>query len=335
MIHFAEPQVLAGCWGVILLGMFLFWGLAQRRKILARFVDKSLLPQIIPAFAPRRLMGKNILIIGGLFFAILSLARPQWGFEWQEVKHRGLDILIAVDTSKSMLAADVKPNRLERTKLAVKDLIKNLKGDRIGLLAFAGDAFMVCPLTSDYGGFMLSLDDLSVQTIARGGTNVSRAIDQAIRGYDQTPNQYKVVIIVTDGDNLEGDPLASAKKAKETGIKIYCIGIGTPEGELIQIVNDQGEKEFLKDNNGNFVKSRLNERLLQQIALTTDGRYVRSSGAEFGLDYIYAHELAKLPKHDIEAKMKKHYFDRFQIPLSIAFVLLLWETCLMPGRRKK
>lgn len=335
MIHFAQPQILAAYEGLVILGIFLFWGLSQRKKILERFADKRLLPQIIPAFAPRRLMEKNILMIGVFFFAILSLARPQWGFEWQEVKHRGLDILIAVDTSKSMLAADVKPNRLERTKLAVKDLIKNLKGDRIGLIAFAGDAFMVCPLTSDYGGFMLSLDDLSAQTIPRGGTNVSRAIDQAIRGYDQTPSQYKAIILITDGDNLEGDPIGSAKKAKENGIKIYCIGIGTPEGELIQIADEKGQKEFLKDRHGNFVKSRLNEKLLQKIASTADGIYVRSVGAEFGLDYIYTHELAKWQKRDIEEKMKKHHFDRFQIPLSIAFALLLWETCLVSLRGKK
>ena len=147
-------------------------------------------------------------------------------------------------------------------------------------------------------------------------------------------NQYKAIILVTDGDNLEGDALAMAGKAREKGVKIYCIGIGTTEGELIQLVQENGPTEFLKDNDGNFVKSRLNENLLQQIALTTGGVYVRSGGAGFGLDFIYEHELSKLEKREIEQKMKKRYHERFQIPLAFAFVLLLVETCF-PARRTK
>lgn len=268
------------------------------------------------------------MLTGAFAFSVLALARPQLGFQWQEVKRQGLDILIAIDTSRSMLTQDVKPNRLERTKLAVHDLIKKLKGDRIGLIAFAGDAFMVCPLTVDYGGFLLSLNDLSAATVPRGGTNVSQAIAEALRSYDNVPNKYKVVILITDGDNLEGDPLAQARRAKEAGVRIYSVGIGTQEGELIQVINEEGAAEFLKDRDGHFVKSRLNEKLLQEIALSTAGVYVRAGGAAFGLDVIYDQELSRLERRDIEDRKEKRYYDRFQIPLAMAFLLLFIETCL-------
>ncbi len=331
-MHFAEPSMLHLFWAVIVLAVFLFGAIGRRFRVLQRFAVGQLLSEIVPGLSLGRWRLKSVLLAGVFVFSVLALARPQWGFEWQEVKRRGLDILMVVDTSKSMLTTDVKPNRLERTKLAIKDLLKKLNGDRVGLIAFAGDAFLVCPLTVDYSGFMLSLNDLDEHTVGRGGTNLSRAIEEAIRGYDATRNEYKAIVLVTDGDDLEGDALAAARKAKDKGIKIYSIGIGTPEGELVQFVNERGETEFLKDSSGNFVKSRLNEGLLQQIALATGGMYVRSSGADFGLDFIYTHELTKLEKHDIEQKMKKHYHERFQIPLAAAVILLLLETCF-PTRK--
>ncbi len=345
MMHFAQPSILYLLWAVVPLAPVLFWMAGRRDAALRRFASDQLLPELTPGLNRKRLFGKNILLVGVFIFSVLALARPQWGFEWQEVKRRGQDILLVVDTSKSMLTADVKPNRLERTKLAIKDLLKKLKGDRVGLIAFAGDAFMVCPLTVDYAGFMLSLNDLDTRTVGRGGTNLSLAIKEAIRaslpeqGGDAARDDYKAVILITDGDDLEGDAMAAAREAKDKGIRIYSIGIGTPEGELIQFVNERGETEFLKDSAGNFVKSRLNENLLRQIALATGGVYARSSGAEFGLDFIYEHELSKLPigslweeKRDIEQKMKKHYQERFQIPLAVAFILLLMETCF-PTRK--
>lgn len=333
-MHFAQPSILYLLWAVVPLALVLFWIARRRGKLLERFVEHPLLADVAPGMDPGRLFWKNIFLAGVFVFSVLALARPQWGFQWQEVKRRGLDILMVVDTSRSMLTADVKPNRLERTKLAIQDLLKKLKGDRVGLIAFAGDAFMVCPLTVDYAGFMLSLNDLDVRTVGRGGTNLSRAIEESLRGYDAARNDYKAIILITDGDDLEGDALAAARRAKDKGVRIYCIGIGTPEGELIQFVNERGETEFLKDGAGNFVKSRLNENLLRQIALATGGVYARSGGAEFGLDFIYEHELSRLEKRDIEEKMRKHYQERFQVPLALAFILLLMETCL-PTRKTR
>ncbi len=328
-MHYANPVVLNLLWLLIPFAVFLTWGLKRRRQKMSLFIEERLLPEIVEGWDNFRSNKRsNILIILAIAFSILAMARPQWGFEWRKIKRQGLDIFVVVDVSKSMLTADVKPNRLQRTKLAVQDLIKELKGDRIGLIAFAGDAFLVCPLTEDYSGFMLSLDDLGIDTVPRGGTNIGRAIEEAIKGYKDTPAKYKVVIVITDGENLEGDPIAVAKKAKKQGIKVYCIGVGTKEGELVQVPDGRGGMEFLKDNKGNFVKSRLNERLLERIALITGGVYVKSSGANFGLDLIYKKELSKLEKRDIESRLEKRYHERFQIPLAIALVLLVVDTCL-------
>ena len=327
-MHYANPFIFNLLWFLIPLWIFLSWSVRRVRIKRGLFAENKFFQSIVIGFSGIREHVHGWLILGVFVFSIIAMARPQWGFEWRKIKRRGLDILVVVDVSKSMLTTDVKPNRLKRTKLAVQDLVKELKGDRIGLIAFAGDAFLACPLTEDYSGFMLSLDDLHVGTVARGGTNVGRAIEEAITRYNNVPSKYKAVIIITDGENLEGDPIMEAKKAKKKGIRIYCVGVGTKEGELIQVPDGRGGMEFLKDNKGNFVKSRLNENLLERIALITGGVYVKSSGAEFGLDLIYKKELSKLEKRDIESRMEKRYYERFQIPLAVALLLLVIATCI-------
>ncbi len=332
MIHFAKPYFANGIVLVGLVAAGLYFLARVRRKTMNRFGEKKLSLFTARSFSLRRFIWRESLLVAAVFFVVMALARPQWGFDWQEVRHEGLDILVAIDTSKSMLTEDVKPSRLERAKLAVKDLLKKLKGDRIGLIAFAGDAFLSCPLTSDYGGFTLSLDDLNTGTVPRGGTNFAQAIREALKGYDQIPSRYKVVVILTDGESLEGDPLAAAKEAAQKNIRVYTLGIGTREGELVRVVKDDGSAEFLKDGAGNFIKSRLNEGLLKELAAATGGAYVRSSGAELGLDYIYDNYLSRLEKREIESRMEQHYHERFQIPLLAAFLLLLAQA-LIPLRR--
>lgn len=332
-MQFAKPEILYWLWGIVLVAAFLFWAVKRKQNLLKRFASEDLLSEIAASFDAKRDTIKHCLLVLVFVLGVLALARPQWGFDWQEVKRQGLDIMVVIDTSRSMLTEDVKPNRLERTKLAVRDLLKKLKGDRVGLIAFSGKAFLVCPLTVDYNGVILSLGDLDTETIPQGGTNLSEAIQEVMQAYGQTPSPHKAAIILTDGENLQGDPVALAKKAREKGFKIYCVGIGTKEGELIRIPNALGEYEFLKDENGNFVKSRLNEKLLQEIALLTGGIYVRASGAQLGLDLIYDQELSKLEKREIESKMEKRFHERFQFPLSVAVLLLVLSTC-MTTRRK-
>ena len=333
-MQFAQQFMFNGFWIVAGLVLFLWWASAYRRRQLQKFVSAKLMPDIAGSVSPAARNLKYVLLILTFIFGIIALARPQWGFEWQEVRRQGIDVMVIVDVSKSMLTQDVRPNRLERTKLAVLDLLKKLKGDRIGLVAFAGDAFLMCPLTNDYAGFALSLDDLTIDSVPRGGTNIDRAMQVAMKSFDEIDSQYKAIIIITDGDNHEGDPVEQARRAKKNGIRVYTIGIGTKEGELIQLSDVQGSARFLKDDEGNFVKSRLNERLLQQIALLTDGVYVKSSGAEFGLDYIYENDLAKLEKREIESTTQKRCYERFQWPLSVALLLFCMESCILTRRRK-
>lgn len=315
--------------------MIVFYAMVMRRRktLMRRFADKDLLSGIGPNVSSRRKIVKMCLIGLAALLGLLALARPQWGFEWEEVKHTGLDMLIAVDVSKSMLAKDVKPNRLERSKFAIKDLVKKLSGDRIGLIAFSGTAFLQCPLTIDYNGFYLALDDLTTGTIPRGGTSLTAAIREAMAVFKGPEKQYKVLVIITDGEDLEGDALKTAKEAADLGIRIYCVGVGTPEGELIQTSSERGERVYVEDRQGNIVTTKLNEDLLKQIALSTGGSYVRAAQSDFGLLRLYEQSISRLEKRDVGSKMRKRYHERFQYLLSALVVLLFLEPLIGERRR--
>jgi len=319
-------------WLVLFLGFFYAWALRKRTRALEALADKNLLPKIAASRNPARQRLKAIFVIAALFLIIVSFMKPQWGFSWEEVRKKGVDILIAMDTSKSMLAEDVKPNRLERSKLAVRDLLVKLGGDRVGLIAFSGSAFLQCPLTSDYSGFVLSLNDLSTDTIPKGGTSISSAIWEAIKAYKSQAPDEKILVIITDGEDHEGDPGRAAETARKEKIKIFCVGIGTHEGELIPVKDETGQRVFLKDRGGNVVKTRLDEATLEKIARITGGLYVRARGAEFGLDVLYRERFSKMEKRVFEDKVTKRYRERFQIPLFLAFLLLAAEIFI--GERR-
>ena len=333
-MKFGAAENFLWLWALIPLCAFLLWAVRHRRTMLGRFSKEELFAQIARSYDPQRYRLKIILLLLVIFFSVIALARPQWGYEIREIKRRGTDILLIVDVSRSMLTRDVKPSRLERTKLAIKDLIKKLKGDRIGLIAFAGDAFLTCPLTVDYSGFLLNLEDLGPDIVARGGTNIAAGLRTALQEYETAGAKFKAVVIITDGENLEEDPMPTVEEAKGKGIKIFAVGVGTKDGELIQVTNERGETEFLKDTNGNFIKSRLDEGLLQKISLATGGVYVRASGAQFGLDLLYDQGISKFEKQDFQTKSEQRYFERFQYPLALALLLLVMETGL-PLRRRE
>lgn len=324
MMQFESPQFLHILWLLPVTAVILHLLYARRVALMSRFIHQSLMTQEFLAHNRLVWQRKSIAILIIILASGLALARPQWGFVIEEVKRQGVDILIAVDVSKSMLTQDVKPSRLERTKLEIKDFLKKLKGDRVGLIAFAGDAFLMCPLTNDYNGFMLSLNDLSVNSIPRGGTDIASAIKEAKKGYTKIAGKFKTLVIMTDGEDLQGDVLEVAKSAHKDGVRIYSVGIGTKEGDLIQIKEDKSGTQFLKDEQGNYIKSRLNENVLQQIAYVTGGAYVRSAGAQFGLDYLYNEQISKLEKSDIEQRKEKKYYERFQWFLSVCLIALFF-----------
>ena len=344
MMHYADPGYISVMIILTLAAvLFYLWAMKRRRRLMNSFCEKALVGSIAPAISIERKVIKMIMLTAAISLLAFSLARPQWGFEWKEMKFKGLDILMAIDVSKSMLATDVKPNRLERTKLAVKDLVKKLGGDRVGLIAFAGTAFLQCPMTIDYNGFLLTLDDLGVNTIPRGGTAIAVAIREAITvftaksgavsGGKAQEKKYRTLILITDGDDLEGDPMKAAKEASDQGIKIYCVGVGTFEGSLIPAMDERGTGGWVADKRGNVVKTVLNEELLKNIAISTGGSYVRATQSDFGLVLLYDKSIAKQEKKDIEGKAAKQYQERFQYFLAIAILILLVES-FIPERKR-
>jgi Ca-activated chloride channel family protein len=334
LIQFGNYAAVNLLWIILLLAAFYVWAFKRKIKLIERFVDKGLLSTVADSFDAKRYWVKAFFLLLACILCVIAFTRPQWGFKWEEVKRKGVDIFIALDVSKSMAAEDIKPNRLERSKLAIVDMLKNLQGDRAGLIAFSGSAFIQCPLTNDYNGFLLALNDVDTNTIPRPGTSISSAIKEALKGFEGGAKKYRVMIIISDGEDHEGDAEAMAKAAHAEGVNIYCIGIGSPEGELISIIDRAGNKSFLKDKEDRVVKSRLNEGLLKKIALATGGSYVRSTPTEFGLNIIYNERVSKMEKREFENKMKKRFYERFQIPLAAVLVLLLLEPFISERKRQ-
>ncbi len=262
----------------------------------------------------------------------MALARPQFGFKWEEMKRHGIEILFAVDTSKSMLSTDVKPDRLTRAKLAVDDFVAKLNGDGVGLVAFAGNAFLQCPITLDYGAFGESLAALDVNTIPRGGTDITSAIREAQVALANRTGKDKILILLTDGENLEGNAIDAAKAAAKDGLKIYTVGVGTANGDLIPLPAENGGG-VVKDDSGKPVKSQLDETTLKAIAEATGGIYAPLGAQGQGLETIYQSGLAPLAKHELASRQQKVYIERFQWPLAAALAFLL--ASLMVGNRRQ
>jgi Ca-activated chloride channel family protein len=276
---------------------------------------------------------KRALLVAGALLGCATLARPQWGVRWEEAQRRGLDLLFALDTSKSMLAPDLKPDRLTRAKLAIRDLVAKFDGDRVGLVAFAGDAFLQCPLTLDRGVFEQTLDALDTTTIFRGGTDVGRAIDVARSALHNQPANRKLLVFLTDGEDLESHAVQEARAAAADGIRIYTVGVGTPGGELIPLAGEPGQ--FARDDKGGFVRSQLDENTLQAIARVTGGDYRRLGLDGRGLEALYQDVLAKLPREDLHSRMHQIPIERFQWPLGFSILFLALEPLVGERRRRR
>ena len=318
------------------LGLFFWWAERARQRLLTQFVEARLRAQLTVGISPARRKVRRALVILAAAFLVITLARPQHGFDLQEVEQRGLDIVVAVDTSKSMLATDIAPNRLARAKLAALELMQRAGTDRLGLVAFAGDAFLECPLTIDDTAFQQSVAALDVNTIPQGGTALAAAIDTALTAFKET-DHYKVLVLFTDGEDNDEGALAAAQKAAQAGLKIFTIGIGTAAGDLIRVTDANGNSDYVRDEQGNVVKSHLNEPLLQQIAGAAGGFYLPLRGADT-INTLYERGLEPLPKSEGKEKLVRRYHEQFQWPLAAAVWLLLAEMFLPerrpPARRK-
>jgi Ca-activated chloride channel homolog len=305
---------------------------AHQRAALANFASSHLLAQLTASFSAGKRNWKRGLFLAAIGCLFLALARPQAGFRWEEVKRRGIEVVFAVDTSRSMLTPDVKPDRLTRAKLAVDDFVSHLNGDGAGLIAFAGNAFLQCPITIDYDAFHESLQALDTTIIPRGGTDIASAIREAQAALQNRPSTDKILVLLTDGEDLEGNDLAAAKAAAKDGLKIYTVGVGTANGDLIPIPAEQGGG-FVKDESGQFVKSHLDEGGLKAIAAATGGLYAPLGAQGQGLETIYQQALAPLAKHDLASRRQKVYTERFQWPLAASLALLI--TSMLFGTRRR
>ncbi len=330
---FANPHLL---WFLLVLppGLlaFFWWSWRTRQKLLTEFIQARLLPALTVGISNRRQKIRLSCLLLAVACLLLALARPQLGFDWEEVKQRGLDIVVAVDTSKSMLAEDIAPNRLARAKLAALDLMQQAKSDRLGLVAFAGSAFLQCPLTIDDAAFRQSVEALDINVIPEGGTALAEAIDTAAAAFKEGEN-HRILVLFTDGEDHDSGALEAAKKASANGLRIFTIGIGSAEGELLRIKDAKGRSDYIRDEQGNVVKSHLDETLLREIAGAAKGVYYPLRGAKT-IDILYKDQLAPLPKSESQEKLVKRYHERFQWPLACAIVLLMAEM-LFPERKRE
>ena len=301
---------------------------------LQEFASGRLLEKLTLGVSPKKRMIKRMILVLAVASIFVALARPQMGFQWKEVKRKGIDILVAVDTSKSMLAEDVKPNRLERSKFGIMDFVSKLEGDRVGLLPFAGTAFLMCPLTLDYDAFRNSLEALDTKIIPQGGTDLASAIYEAEAAFQNDAN-HKILVLVTDGEDLEGEALSAATEAKDKGLTIYTVGVGTPSGELIPLTTGGKDGIFVKDETGQPVKSRLDETMLQKIAAATGGRYEPLGQQAEGLEAIYREKLSLVPKQELAERLQRVPIERFQWPLMLALILLLAEFAISDRKRSR
>ena len=329
---FAQPLWL---WLLAILPLLaLLFLLNERRRalLLRQLVAARLADRLAGNLSVGRRRGRFALLLLGLGAAIVALAQPRYGFTWQEASRRGRDVLLAIDTSRSMLATDLAPNRLQRAKLAAQDLIAQLQGDRVGLIAFAGSSFLQAPLTADYSAVLTSLQELDTEIIPRGGTNLAGTIKSAQEAFGKGESDHRALIIFTDGEELDADGLKAAGEARDS-IRIFTVGVGSADGALIPLPRAGGGTEFVQDSAGQFVKSRLDEDRLRKIAEATGGFYVRLLNGPAEMQQIIRDGLGAMTEKDIDAKVSRQPIERFQWPLGAA--LVCFAASLFVGERKR
>jgi Ca-activated chloride channel homolog len=334
MINFGAPNWL-WAFAIIPLLILLFVRAEKRATLRLRsFVSERLLPNLARTVDRRRRKVRFALLLLGLAFAIAALAKPRWGYIYEDVKRKGLDLIFAADTSRSMLSNDVTPSRLQRVKLATQDLLNELQGDRVGLVAFAGRAFLQAPLTIDYDAAVEAINDLDTNTIPEGGTNISAAIELAMQTYGKSAIGNRALIIFTDGEELTGDAVKSAKAAADAGVRIFTVGVGTPEGSLIPITGEGGTA-FVKDTNGQVVKSKLDEKRLKEIAEATGGFYIHLEDGPRTMKQLFDDGLAKMKTGEIDERMSRRPIERYQWPLGAALFVFGMAFLLRERKRER
>lgn len=330
-MEFARPAFFALLAAVVAALVFLVRAVAARRRSLDRYASHAVWRAVRVEYAEGRERWRIALVVAALTALVFCLAGPRFGTVFEEVRRRGVDLVVAVDVSKSMMAEDLAPNRLSKATHALSSLLDKMRGDRVAILPFAGQAFVLCPLTLDYGAAKLYLSILDTESIPTPGTNITEAIEKAIEAYETVNRKHKVLLLLTDGENLQGDVLKAAEKASAEGVVIYTIGIGSPEGVPIPERDAEGNLSYIKDKTGQVVLSRLDETSLEKIAKTTGGQYYRSSYGELELDWFLA-EIDKMDKKDLRSQVITRKRERY-FGFALAALAMLAFEAVLPDRR--
>ena len=329
-MHFSNPEMLWLLWLVLPLGLLLRIAAARKTAALHRFADPELLEQLRPPSGAGRMTLRRILLVSGLIAIVFALAGPRWGFQWEDVERRGVDLVVALDLSRSMLAADAKPDRLTAAKREIRDLMELLGGDRVALVAFAGTSFIQCPLTLDYHAFELFLDEMDPDWVPIGGTDLAGAVRTSIEAFPENERSGRAVLLITDGEDHSGKLQLAAEDARKAGVHVFVVGMGDPQGAPIP----DGHGGFVKEG-GKVVLSKLDEPALKELTLTTEGTYVRSVAGDLDLRRIYLEDIkGTLQARELSSSRQRRWEERFQWALLPALLLLVLEGLTGPPRRK-
>jgi Ca-activated chloride channel family protein len=334
MFQFANPKYLylLALLPVLFIVFLLLW--QQRKKALKAFGDASLVAGLTPEASVVRPWLKFIIIEFALTFLIIALAGPQFGTKLKEVKREGIEMVIALDVSNSMLAEDIKPSRLEKAKRAISKLVDRLENDKVALIVFAGDAYVQLPMTTDYSAAKMFLNTVSPKIVPRQGTAIGAAIELGMKSFTPGEEKNKAIVIITDGENHEGNAIDLASSANEAGVVIHTIGMGLAKGGPIPAYNKYGQKDYRTDNQGNVVISKLNDEMLKKIAVAGGGTYIRANNTKAGLNALFD-EMNKLEKVEMDAKVYADYEEQYQYFLGFALLFLMIELILLSKRNKR
>ncbi|HEX2969772.1 MAG TPA: VWA domain-containing protein [Bacteroidales bacterium] len=333
MFRFANPDFLYLLLLLPVLIVFFIINEIRKKKALKRLGNTDVIGTLMPERSGARHIIKLIFQLIALTGLTIVLARPQFGSKIEDVKKEGVEVIIALDVSNSMLAEDIQPYRLERAKQAISRLVDNLENDRIGLIVFAGDAYTQIPVTTDYVSAKMFLSSISPDLVPKQGTAIGAAIELGIKSFSPGEGKSKAMVLITDGENHEDDPVSAAQDAAKAGIVIHSIGIGSPTGVPIPVTVG-GRRDYLKDAEGNTVISKLDEDILKKIAATTNGAYVRASNTNIGLDEIFD-QIRKMKTQELESTVYTEYNDQFQIFAAIALFLLIVDFIIMERKNRK
>jgi Ca-activated chloride channel family protein len=333
LFRFANPDFLYMLLIIPALILIFISNEIRKKRALQKLGELSSVRRLLPELSNARPVLKFILLLGAFSSGIIILSRPQFGSKLEDVKKHGVEVIIALDVSNSMLAEDIQPDRLTRAKQAISRLVDNLDNDKIGLIVFAGDAYTQIPVTTDYISAKMFLSTINPNLVPKQGTAIGAAIKLGIRSFSPGEGRSKAMIIITDGENHEDDPVSDAAEAQKAGIIIHTIGIGSSEGVPIPVMANN-RKDYLKDVEGNTVITKLDEEILKKIALSADGNYVRASNSNIGLDEIYK-EIKGMKKQELESTVYTDYNDQFQIFAALALLLVLVDFLIMDRKNKR